>query len=466
MNNNYYFNKKIGVLIMKLRRIESLVLAGAMVLSTGSLVFADSNINEETDFKYGIITDYNTAKQNVQLDILKGKSNDNYKYRDIEIDFDKKEFLGYENKKEFEMDDAIGDVIKYSFNEDGEINHMEKILDLDQDMNFEINNTEFTNGYKVKSGILTDDIENDELELDNKHFEISPDVIIFDISEVENISYIEDVEILSLKSLEDKGEGAHVNIFYNDDDEVEIMMLNSDDMDKTEYIGYILDGNQKSYNTLVDIYDIDSGKMDEDIVVAELNSSLADEKDYINAKERAVVYTKNIDGELEIFTNQQDFENVFEDRDYEFVTGKVIEDSSSRIKIKDASGRKESITLNANTATFETDEKVDISDIDTDDIVTIIKKGKKAKLIKIYDMSEESDQEIAKENGWDESDEDEYMIDVANDLIEDAKIIIEKVDNLKESKKNLEDALNSKDKDEIKDCIEEIKEDLEFINNH
>jgi hypothetical protein len=465
MNNNYYFNKKIGVLIMKLRRIESLVLAGAMVLSTGSLVFADSNIkmDNETNLEYGIITDFDSSKEGALIKIL---NQDEKIYSNMELDFDEDEFLGYDNEDDFRNSDIIGDVIKYSVNTDGEVDYIEKILDLDDDMKFEINDIKFEDNYKVKKGMLTDDIENGKLELDNNNFDIKSDVIIFDISEVENISDIEDIEILSLKSLEDKGEGAHVNIFYNDDDEVEMMILNSDDMDKTEYIGYILDGNQKSDNTLVDIYDIDSGKMDEDIVVAELNSSLADEKDYINAKERAVVYTKNIDGELEIFTNQQDFEDVFEDRDYEFVTGKVIEDSSSRIKIKDASGRKESITLNANTATFETDEKVDISDIDTDDIVTIIKKGKKAKLIKIYDMSEESDQEIAKENGWDESDEDEYIIDVANDLIEDAKVIIEKVDNLKESKKNLEDALNSKDKDEIKDCIEEIKEDLEFINNH
>ncbi|MCT4583395.1 MAG: hypothetical protein N4A54_00600 [Peptostreptococcaceae bacterium] len=450
---------------MKLRRIESLVLAGAMVLSTGSLVFADSNIkmDNETNLEYGIITDFDSSKEGALIKIL---NQDEKIYSNMELDFDEDEFLGYDNEDDFRNSDIIGDVIKYSVNTDGEVDYIEKILDLDDDMKFEINDIKFEDNYKVKKGMLTDDIENGKLELDNNNFDIKSDVIIFDISEVENISDIEDIEILSLKSLEDKGEGAHVNIFYNDDDEVEMMILNSDDMDKTEYIGYILDGNQKSDNTLVDIYDIDSGKMDEDIVVAELNSSLADEKDYINAKERAVVYTKNIDGELEIFTNQQDFEDVFEDRDYEFVTGKVIEDSSSRIKIKDASGRKESITLNANTATFETDEKVDISDIDTDDIVTIIKKGKKAKLIKIYDMSEESDQEIAKENGWDESDEDEYIIDVANDLIEDAKVIIEKVDNLKESKKNLEDALNSKDKDEIKDCIEEIKEDLEFINNH
>ncbi len=450
---------------MKLRRIESLVLAGAMVLSTGSLVFADSNIkmDNETNLEYGIITDFDSSKEGALIKIL---NQDEKIYSNMELDFDEDEFLGYDNEDDFRNSDIIGDVIKYSVNTDGEVDYIEKILDLDDDMKFEINDIKFEDNYKVKKGMLTDDIENGKLELDNNNFDIKSDVIIFDISEVENISDIEDIEILSLKSLEDKGEGAQVTIFYNDDDEVEMMMLNSDDMDKTEYIGYILDGNQKSDNTLVDIYDIDSGKMDEDIVVAELNSSLADEKDYINAKERAVVYTKNIDGELEIFTNQQDFEDVFEDRDYEFVTGKVIEDSSSRIKIKDASGRKESITLNANTATFETDEKVDISDIDTDDIVTIIKKGKKAKLIKIYDMSEESDQEIAKENGWDESDEDEYIIDVANDLIEDAKVIIEKVDNLKESKKNLEDALNSKDKDEIKDCIEEIKEDLEFINNH
>ncbi|WXR63021.1 hypothetical protein WG909_07505 [Peptostreptococcaceae bacterium AGR-M142] len=446
------------------RRVGSCVLAGAMLLSTGSLVFADSNINEETNYQYGIITDLDTAGSIVRLDILNEKGD--YDYKDIKIDFDKKEFLGYDSEDDFKDADIIGDVIKYSFNEDHQIKHMEKILDLDKNMNFEINNVEFTNGYKVKSGMLTEDIEHDELELDKKNFEISSDVVIFDSNGMEVVDDIEDIAILTLKSLEEKGEGANITIFYNDDDEVEMMMLDSDDMDNTQYIGYVVDGNQKSNYTVVDIYDIDSGKMDEDVVAEELNSSSVDENDYKNVKERAVIYTKNNNGELEIFTNQQDFENASEDSDYEFVTGKVIEDSSSRIKIEDASGRIEYITLNANTAVFETDEKVDISDIAKDDVVTIVKEGKKAKLIKIYDMREESDQEIAKENGWEESDEDEYIIDAANDLIEDAKVLIERVDNLKESKKNLEDALKSKDEDEIKDCIEEIKNDLEFINNY
>lgn len=444
------------------RRVGSCVLAGAMLLSTGSLVFADSNINEETNYQYGIITDLDTARSSVRVDILNGKGD--YDYEDIKIDFDEDEFLGYDSEDDFKDTDIIGDVIKYSFNEDHQIKHMEKILDFDKNMNFEINNVEFTNGYKVKSGILTEDIEHDELELDKKNFEISSDVVIFDSNGMEVVDDIEDIAILTLKSLEDKGEGANITIFYNDDDEVELMMLNSDDMDKTQYIGYVVDGNQKSDYTLVDIYDIDLGKMDEDIVVDELNSSSSDENDYKNVKERAVIYTENNDGELEIFTNQQDFENASEDSDYEFVTGKVIEDSSSRIKIEYASDNMETIKLNENTVVFKTDEKMDISDIDTDDVVTIVKEGKKAKLIKIYDMDEYLDQEIAEENGWEEFDEN--IIDVANDLIEDAKLIIERVDNLKESKKNLEDALKSKDEDEIKDCIEEIKNDLEFINNY
>lgn len=433
---------------------------------SGDLVHIQGKAESSSSEKYAVIIDNDKSKRNPKIDIINSEGK---KVRDLELDFDEDEFLGYDSEDDFEKDDVIGNFIKYTMNSDGEIDHMEKIASFDSDFEkVEVADTDFEDDYKVKKAKLTDDFKEDELEIDNDDLSVDSKVVVFKTDEVEDEKTIDDIETQDYKKLDDKGDGEEVVVFYNDDEEVELIILSNDISSDDEAAGYIVDANQKSDNSVADIHKFGEDKEKEDQKVDELNGSSADEDDYKDIKERVVVYTENSDGELEVFTTQKEYEKEFSDRDFEFVTGKVIEDSSSSIKIRTADGDKETITLNSSTLVYETDEKEDRSDIDKDDIVTVLKEGKKARIVKIYDMTEDLDKEIAEENGWDEKDFDELK-DVAKDLIEDYEDMDED-DYTADSWKDYEDAIDDmkeaiddKDEDDLRKAIADVKEAKEDL---
>lgn len=432
---------------------------------SGDLVHIQGKAESSSSEKYAIITDINTSKKNAKIDILTAEEKIS---SDMALDFDEDEFLGYDDEDDFKSDDVIGDVIKYTVNSDNEIDHIEKIAELNSSLELKVANTKFEDDFEVKMGKLTDDFKSDELEIDNDDLSVDSKVVVFKYDEIDSLKDVEDIETQKYEKLDGKGEDENVVVFYNDDEEVELILLTSDVSSDDEAAGYIVDANQKSDESVADIHKFGEDKKDEDQVVDELNGSSADEDDYKDIKERVVIYTENSDGELEIFTTQEEYEKEFSDRDFEFVTGKVIEDSSSSIKIETADGDKETITLNSSTLVYETDDKEDRSDIDKDDIVTVLKEGKKARIVKIYDMDEDLDQEIAAENGWDEKDFDDLKDD-AEDLIEDYEDMDEDdytADSWKDLKDAIEDmkeAIDDKDEDDLRKAIADVKEAKEDL---
>lgn len=432
---------------------------------TGDLVHIQGKAESSSSDKYAIITDINTAKSNPKIDLLNSEEKIT---ANMALDFEKDEFLGYDDEDDFKDKSVIGDVIKYTVNSDNEIDHMEKIAELDSDFKLKIADTDFEDDFKVKMGKLTDDFKSDELEIEKDDLSVDSKVVVFKYDEVEEYNDVEDIDVQKYEKLDGKGEDEEIVVFYNDDDEVELILLTSDISSDDEAPAYVIDANQKSDYTVANIHKYGQDKADEDVEVDELNGASSDKYDYKNIKERVVVYTENSDGELELFTTQEEYEKEFEDGDYEFVTGKVTEDSSSRIKVETAEGDEVVITLNSSTLVFETDEEEDRSDIDYKDIVTVLKEGKKARIVKIYDMTEDLDKEIAEENGWDEKDFDDLK-DIAEDLIKDYNKLDEDDytastwKKLQDAIEDAEEAIDDKDEKDLRDAIADMKEAREDL---
>lgn len=228
-----------------------------------------------------------------------------------------------------------------------------------------------------------------------------------------------------------------------------------DTVELEEHSGYIMyAGAEEDYPV------VEMDTLDEDYIVTKINGEESKREDYKKVQSRVVVYTQNSDGELQLYTTQQAYEDGNEYGDYEFITGQIVDERGGKsVEIEDISGKIKFIDIGSDTNIFEDCDKVE--DVEIDDMVTILTDGRKALTVKIYDMDEDLDIDIAKENGLDESSFD--IKDSANDLIDEADYILNRVEELKESKINLQKALETNNKEDIKDNIQELKEIIEEI---
>lgn len=423
----------------------------------GDLVHIQGKAESSSSDKYAVIYGRKNDTLNPEVDLMLA---DGTKKKGVEIDFEEDEFIGYDKASDFGKDEVVGDVIKYTMNSDGEIDHAEKVAELDEDMDIHATNEDFEDDYKVVEEKLTDDFEDDEMEVDDDSYAVRSNVTVFEFTDVKSLNTVDEVEIVDFKKLEDKGDGEEVIAFYNDDEEVELIILKSSISSDDELVGYVVNSLRSDSEAVVDMYaydeneDGEDAKLEEDLQVEELNGSSTNEDSYKDIDNRAVIYTKDSTGDLEVFTTQEDFEKEFDDSKFEFVTGVVKDKSGKNVTLITIDGEKVNFDVESDTVIVEDEDLQDSGDIDEDDnqVITVIKEGRDARVIKIYDMEDSLDRKIAKEHGYAKFDD---LKDDAEDLLEKIEDDYDEDDYTTDSWEKLEDAI-----DEMKDAMDDDDEDI------
>jgi hypothetical protein len=304
-----------------------------------------------------------------------------------EVDYDEDEFLGFDSSVDTEAELAEdpadneyglvdGDIVKYTLNGDGEIDSL--IVINDRGDNKSENGITITEeDFNIDFGTLSDDLDEDSIELGSDNFTVDSNILVFDYSESDPA----DVETVTYSSIVDAGDGDDVLVVSDDNGEAEFLVyynasLGSDD----EFTGYVLETMKKGEDDYVELVMQDGTT--EEYEVDDVQGG------YSNLNEETiVVYEMNADGTIDIIGS---LEEPGQSEDFDFVVGQVIDVDGSYLKIRTTSTTATTIDVtvkvDSDTVVYQEDDEKDDNDIDEFDVISLTKDGSHAKVVKIYDI--------------------------------------------------------------------------------
>jgi hypothetical protein len=343
---------------------------------------------------YGVVTGKDTDFGDVEVKIL---TNDETEVK-YDFDIEPEDVFAYGAGAD-ETAVAVGDVVKYTLDSDGEIDSIQKIAgyignigdDEDDDLLAAAGEAE---DFTPEFGPLDTDFTDDSLEVDDEDYVVSSDVLVFDYSEAVTrdddglITAVDqgDIEVVSFASLEEKGKDNKVVFFRDDNDEVQLIVLTQQVESEDERAAYVVNAWTSDNEPLVELAEFDKeGTPDFEID----NLTAANNLD----AETVVIFTENSDGTIDVSDISASGES--EEDDFNLYTGKVRDIDGKYLTLEEQDGSTIKIfKAESDVVVYETDDEKDFSDIDDNDYVTAAVKDGKAQVIKLYKSTDSVDMDL------------------------------------------------------------------------